>query len=379
MRLTQLAHELETELDLDRRTASDLKKVWQDAVDKIDGFAQSLAMQQPETGTAREGPEEGASLDLPSDGSVYDVHLHAEMRAGLLMISQELWGTAAEQHGREVGRVASWVWGSQCMLFQVFRVYATRSNTGVGAMGEADWRQFVHDCRIQSVINAPSDGTHKRPSNNKGDHSKAAAVGVFDHFKRYEAKKKGENRTTNPGEEYALSFFEFLLAVVELAGRLSAAELSNASDMLLSQRVSQFLQQHIACYVPRSDSAMLGATIDSHSVRQFFDLRKKELHSVYAIFCKADEGELGSLDKLSQREFSELVAVCKMDKSAGLNALQARKLFNGAQGLTAWAALAEQIERTLAASPGLSVGTRELRAAPAKATAFALAGERSAP
>ena len=377
MRLTQLAHELETEVDLDRSAASELKKLWQDAVEKIDRFAQSLAMQHPETGTKQEGQEEGVSLDLPSDGSVYDVHLHAEMRAGLLMISQELWGTAAEQHAREVGRVASWIWGSQCMLFQVFRFYATRSNTGVGAMGETDWRQFVQDCRIQPVAASSDHGTHKRPSNGKGELSKAAAVGVFDHFKLYEAKKPGGNRTTNPAEDYALTFFEFLLAVVELAGRVSAAELSNASDMLLSQRVSRFLQQHIACYVPRSDSAMLGATIDSHSVRQFFDQRKKDLHSVYAIFCRGDEGELDSLDRLSQREFSELVAVCKMDKTAGLNALQARKLFNGVQGLTAWAALAEQIERTLAASPGLSVGTRELRAAPAKPIAFALAGKRS--
>ena len=375
-RLSQLAQELETELDTDRKVASDREKVWQDALDRMDSFAKNLAMLQPEiqpknTASAvdGEGYDRDAALVLPSDGSVYGVHLHSTMRTGLLMISQDLWGTAPEQHDREMGRVASWVWGTQCMLFQVFRFYASRSSSAAGAvLGEEDWRRFVEDCRIQSAV---------RPSDSNDESRKSASVAVFDHLKRHEAKKPGKNRTNSPAEEYALTFFEFLMAVVELAGRVMGAELSNASDMLLSQRVSTFLEQHIAYYVPRSDSAVLAATIDSHLARQFFAERKKELRAVYAVFCKADEGQRTNLSTINQREFMELVAVCKLDKTAGLNPLRARKMFNNAVGLVRASALAEQIETTIAASPGLHVGTHELRAAPASAVAFALAGKYS--
>lgn len=370
MRLTQQAQELEAELDVERQAANDLKKMWQDAVDRIDKFAQDLATQQPKTcGAASsnlassEVSGDGAPLALPSDGSVHGVHLHPEMRSGLRIISEELWGTAPGQQDREMGRVASWIWGTQCMLLQIFRFYAGRNNGVAVLLGEEDWRRFVEDCRIQTAT-LPSSGTYK-----------SATAAVFDHFKWHEAKKPGKNRTNNPAEDYALTAFEFFVAVVELAGRVVAAELANASDMLLSQRVGKFLEKHIECYVPRSDSAVLEATIDSKSVRQFFDEHKKALRNVFMVFCKADESELSNLDRINRREFEELVLVCKMDKTAGLNTLRTRKLFNNAVGLAASAALAEQIETTIAASPGLQVGTRELRAAPAKPVAFALAGE----
>eukprot|EP01043_Picozoa_sp_COSAG02_P087147 COSAG02_NODE_24471_length_687_cov_0.954082_1_plen_156_part_10 len=142
MRLTQLAQELEAEFDVDRQAVSDLERVWQDGLDRMDSFAKSLAMLQPEihtTTTANAANGEGQDGDesspaLPGDGSIYGVHLHPAMRTGLLMISQELWGTAQEQHDREMGRVASWVWGSQCMLFQAFRFYASRSSSEAGAV-----------------------------------------------------------------------------------------------------------------------------------------------------------------------------------------------------------------------------------------------------
>lgn len=280
-------------------------------------FAESLAMRQPKLLTTRaadagSGREQNdvAESTVPSDGSVKSLRLHPDMRTGLLMISQELWGTVPEQHGREMGRVGAWVWGIQCMLFQVFRFYASRSSNSAGVvLGAEDWKRFVEDCHIRSPAEPSGANGKQKDGKRKGSTAlhelQGRAVSVFDHFKQHEAKKQGKNRTTNPAEDYALTFFEFLLAVVELSGRVVAAGLSSSSDMLLSQRVSQFLEQHIVHYVPRSDSAALETAIDSPSVRHFFIERKKELRNVFAVFCKADEADLNSLDAINQSEFRE--------------------------------------------------------------------------
>eukprot|EP01046_Picozoa_sp_COSAG06_P017327 COSAG06_NODE_1173_length_10423_cov_4.361100_3_plen_1019_part_00 len=328
-RLSQVAQELEAELDVERKAAAEQQRLWQHAERQMDLFAQGLAMRKPSTSQLLEeapagssaGEGEGAAgggLDTPpSDGSVCGVHLHSKVREGMLRISEELWGTAAEQHDRELGRVASWVWSSQCMLFQVFRFYVSRSNLGAGAMGEDDWRRFVDDCQLPLPPGAAQQDKDKdkekeqAQAQGQGPHKELARA-VFEHFKPQEGAKPGRNRTTNPAEDYALTFFEFTLAVIELAGRVAAAEISSASDMLLSVRVSRFLERHVARYVPRSDSAALGVSINTDLVRDFFSGegegeggRRKELKSVFTLFSKADEGALNSLDTMNQREFGE--------------------------------------------------------------------------
>ena len=366
-RLGQMARDIEGALEVERKELHSLQKGWQRATEKVGAFAYGLAMAESGTNSAQT-PEASQGGDA-TDGSIRGVDLHASLKEGLGMIGSapstgDLWGATDEQKDREVGRVGAQVWSVQCMLLQAFRMYSSRTTGGSGAavVSADDWRRFVDDCRVPDA--ALSD-------------KRAQVRDVFEHFKMWELRKPGANRANTVGDEFCFRFFDFAMAVVELAGRVLAAEIKRPSDMLLSQRFGIFLERHVSAYVPRSDSAALALFVDSNLVRQFFSENRKELRSIYLMFAKADGSDLknGRLKVINAKEFAELIAVCKLDKTAGMSVLRTRKLFVDVQGLTKAASVAEQIEMTIAASPGLSVASAAIRSPPVSAVVFALCGE----
>ena len=346
--MSRLAADLDGTVAAARQTARQKKQEWDNMTFQMEAFARQLARGDEEREVADDGAE-----DSSEPTQLLGSQLHAELQEGLSLVSERLWGTTREQHAREVGRVGVLLWGTQCFLFQCFRHYLSKATVGRATMTADDWSSFVADCRIPSAL-------EKR--------AKVRGDVIFDHFQSLEARKPGGGRCSSP-HGFSLTFAEFAIAVVELAGRVMGADLADAADKLLSVRLQEFQESYVSAHVPRSDFAALGAAVDNATARSWFRDNKKALQKVYALFAAADgkDKEDGHLETINIKEFEAFIKTCKLD----MNALRCSMLFAELQGLCATAQQSERVELAIADTAAkLAVGSRSLRAPAHRAMAF---------
>lgn len=86
----------------------------------------------------------------------------------------------------------------------------------------------------------------------------------------------------------------------------------------------------------RSYCPGLGRQIDNEHVRSLITERKRSLHNVYKLFSRFDKKDIrnGHLHSLNLAEFTVLVRLCNLHKTAGFSAMRTRKLFYDVQVCT---------------------------------------------